>query len=259
LGKAEPFFTLFSFLKYRIKAKGRHGTHSPFVYRLIEQCLLPAAQSKDQSIEQCRNQLRKQNQVIQVLDFKSGKLSPKKLSEIARNSLSRGKFSSFLSLFLKYLNAENVLETGTSLGLNAMYLAKPTNINEVITLEGNKEIAAVAKNTIEGFEQRAKIKITEGTLEDNFQQLLDNHSFDVIFLDADHRSGTIEELYTMIRAKQKKIKAIVIHDIYWSQDMKKCWDRLRVKHEIPITIDLFEAGILIFHIETPKQHFVLKF
>lgn len=183
----------------------------------------------------------------------------KNLSEIARTSLSRGKFSSFLCLFLKYLNAEKVLETGTSLGINALYLAKPTSIQEVKTLEGNAAIAEVAKNVIDAFEQYEKIKILEGSIKDLFLLVLDSDAFDVIFLDADHRSSTILESCALIRQKQKTIKAIVIHDIYWSADMKKCWDRLCADPEIPITIDLFEGGILLFAIETPKQHFVLKF
>jgi hypothetical protein len=34
------FYAIKAYLKYRIKAKGRHGIHSPFVYKLVDECLL---------------------------------------------------------------------------------------------------------------------------------------------------------------------------------------------------------------------------
>lgn len=34
------FHTFIEYLKYRLKAKGRHGTHSPFVYAFVDQVLM---------------------------------------------------------------------------------------------------------------------------------------------------------------------------------------------------------------------------
>jgi hypothetical protein len=44
---------IIEYLKYRIKAKGRHGTHSPFVYALVDQVL--SAQSPISFKEKLQN------------------------------------------------------------------------------------------------------------------------------------------------------------------------------------------------------------
>jgi hypothetical protein len=48
-----PLHAFIEYLKYNWKAKGRHGTHSPFVYDLIDHVLLDKSPLKKQYLVKC--------------------------------------------------------------------------------------------------------------------------------------------------------------------------------------------------------------
>lgn len=53
----------FYYLKYRFKAKGRHGTHSPFVYAFVEKVL------RKQKLQQAFKNTSKERILLQLIDF----------------------------------------------------------------------------------------------------------------------------------------------------------------------------------------------
>jgi predicted O-methyltransferase YrrM len=246
------------FIHHIFTANGAHALHSPFLYKLYNEAIIPSPSSLIPEIERIRKELKRNHLLVDVINFKLEKNEKKPISSIAKSSLSQPKFSSFLRLLLNYLNAESVLETGTSLGVNALYMSSSSSIEKVITLEGSPIIAELAKKQFQK-ENAKKIELIQGNIYETFVPALVKNTPDVIFLDADHRSVAIDFYVENIMNHLPQIKCIVIHDIYWSQDMFEKWQEITTDNRFTLTVDIFQAGLIFPNQEMPKQHFKLKF
>ena len=250
-------FRIKEYLNYRFRAVGPHSLHSPFVFQLYNETIKAATKGKLAPLEKLRGKLLKNDQLIEVANFKTGKVAMSTIASVAKSSLSTSRFSSFLALLVRFLQADSILETGTSLGLNSLYLAsaKPGRLT---TIEGSQVIASLARKIFEQH-QAATIRLVNGNLYTLLEEEIVRIHPDFYFLDADHRSSSIVFCLDLILRHTPEAKCIVIHDIYWSDDMKALWDELQDDPRFPLTIDLFDAGLLFPSLEMEKQHFTLRF
>ncbi|MDH5608443.1 MAG: class I SAM-dependent methyltransferase [Cyclobacteriaceae bacterium] len=254
----EPLFTLYAYLKYFIKAKGAHGLHSPFLFELYNQVIVPSKRKPNAQIESLRNELLANKNTIRHVDFKSGRVAQRPISHLAANSLSTPRFSSFLVRLCEFLSCSSVLETGTNLGINALYLSTAATVKKVSTLEGNPELTTLARQLAHQVGS-TNITFTTGLLADTFEKLVHEAKPELVFLDADHRSAALDTCIQTLIPHFPSIQAIVIHDIYWSRDMHVYWNSLVNDPRIPLTVDIFQAGILFPQVNMEKQHFTIKF
>jgi len=252
----EPFFRLVNYISFLLRAKGLHSTHSPFVYELIRQCIQPARTTRINDIELLRQTLLNDHRLIEVADFKTSSSRLKRISSIGKTSLSSKKFSAFLYHLANYVDAEFGLETGTSLGLNTLYLAK-SNLKSITTIEGSHIIASLARQNINLPSQ--KVRIVNNDLYNVLEEEIVRNRPDFYFLDADHRSAALAFCIDLILKHTPETKCIIIHDIYWSKDMKAMWLQLQQDPRFKLSIDLFQGGLLFPNVEMPKQHFTLRF
>ncbi|WP_436516718.1 O-methyltransferase [Ekhidna sp. To15] len=251
-------FRLRHYLKYRLRAVGPHSLHSPFLFDLFNNAIKPAAKFRLENVEQLRSELKSDHQIIDLFDLKEKKSYRKTVSSISKSSLSEPKFSAFLYLLIKHLKVTRVLETGTSLGINSLYMAGPELIKKVNTIEASPIIASLAKKQFSKLLQH-KIEIKIGTIQDEFEALVVREQPEICFIDADHRSEAVKYCLDHLLKHCPQIKCIVIHDIYWSEDMLKGWKEMVDNDEFRLTIDLFQAGLIFPKIDMPKQHFTLRF
>ena len=225
-----------------------------FFYQVIK----PAKKFSLTNVEKLRSELKRDHQLVDLYDLKTGTSFRQTVSSIAKRSLSTQKFSSFLYLLAEFLSAERIVETGTSLGINALYLAGPQKVKQVATIEASPILSKIAKNQFEKLMQH-KIEITQDVIQSKFEANIIKVQPDICFLDADHRSEAIKWCIGKIMDHHPKIKCIVVHDIYWSKDMKEAWGTIVEDEQFSLTLDLFQAGIIFPNMEMPKQHFTVRF
>ncbi|MEP1094296.1 MAG: hypothetical protein ABJG78_04265 [Cyclobacteriaceae bacterium] len=251
------FFTLASYLNYRIKAVGAHSIHSPFVYKLVTQIIKRASTFRIPEIEAARKRFKSNHEIIDVIDFKANSSLRKPISSVAKSSLSTAKFSAFMHLLTNELDIDTVLETGTSLGVNTLYLSR-SSAKKIVTMEASSIISEIAKKEFASLDA-GKIILESGDITKTFEPAIIRHEPDLIFLDADHRSSVLKRQIEQLMKLPKQVKCIVIHDIYWSKDMRDTWNELVSDSRFELSIDIFQAGLLFPHKDIEKQHFTLRF
>jgi predicted O-methyltransferase YrrM len=254
------------YARYYLKAsngKG-HGVHSPFVFEFIKFVLNDkTAYPAYQNIETLRAQLKKNEQCLTIKDFGAGsKITPYKqrsVASIAKSALKPPKYAQLLHRMVSYYHCKNILELGTSLGVTTAYLAASKATN-VITMEGAKEVADVAK---QNFQQLGltNIRLIEGNFDDTLSTALKQMpSIDLAFIDGNHRrQPTIQYFHQLLPALHDN-SIVVFDDIHWSSDMEEAWEHIRQHEAVSLSIDLFFIGIVFFSKDFKvKQHFSVRF
>src|ERR1700755_523134 len=137
------------YIRHRFHAKTRHGVHSPFVYRLVDEVIYDLRPKKVyDEVEQLRLELLSDNNVITVTDLGAGSHvnnnRQKRISDIAKNALKPPKLAQLLYRLVTDLQPQNIIELGTCLCTTSLYLQKATPKAKLYTLEGDPEIAHIA-------------------------------------------------------------------------------------------------------------------
>lgn len=258
---------LFKYLKYYFTAsngKG-HGTHSPFIFEFITKILDDKTVYPGYSkVERLRDQLLKDKTILNVEDFGAGssvsKTNQRIVSSIAKNAAKPKKLGQLLFRMIKFYQPSTILELGTSLGITASYLSLAKPNAKLITMEGSKEIAAVARNHFRNLEIR-NAEIIEGNFDDTLSSIISQlSSVDFAFIDGNHRQEPTARYFKQLLTKINNDSILVFDDIHWSKEMEAAWETIKKHESVRCTIDLFFIGIVLFKKEfREKQEFVIRF
>jgi predicted O-methyltransferase YrrM len=254
------------YLKYCFVSKSAHGIHSPFVYKFITELLEFHNEDYYQFTElaEVRKQLSKNNTVIEITDFGAGskvfKDNKRKISDLVKHGTSKRKFSELYFKLVNFTDSQFVVELGTSIGLNTLYLAKSNSKSTIYTLEGCPELAKFSKNLFEK-QNIQNVYLINDTFEKAFPKLLNEiPKLDFLYVDGNHNYQSTLNYFKLGLEKKHNHSVFVFDDINWNTEMKKAWEEIKNHPEVTLSLDLFSVGIIFFRKEQKeKEHFVLKY
>ena len=251
------------YLLHRLRGKNRHGLHSPFVYRLVDEVIYDFDYKviyKD--IENRRAQLLSDNQVITVTDLGAGSLvnnnRQKKVSDIATNALKPPKLAQLLYRLVLDLQPSNIIELGTCLGITSLYLKNAAPNAKLFTLEGCPETAAVANQVFKSAGIH-DIKQVIGNFDETLPGVIDAlDQLDFVFVDGNHQKQATLNYFEWCLPKVHYNTLLIFDDIYWSEGMKEAWYIIKAHPRVTVTVDLFWIGLVYFKKGQVKEDFLLR-
>lgn len=253
-----------SYFQYWLKAVDSHSLHPPYIYQFY--CEVVKSNKEYycfKEIENLRKEILRDNTVINIKDYGSGSRSSKKkqrkVKNIATTGLSTPKFSQLLFRIADHLKPETILELGTSLGINTLYLASYSKDIKVFTFEGCPETASYAKKMFASLNKK-NIEVVQGNIDDNLPVFLSGlDKIDLIYFDANHSYNPTISYFELSLQKAHEKSVFIFDDIHWSAEMERAWKTIKSHPKVVMTLDIFDAGLVFFDKNLNSEHYILEF
>lgn len=248
---------------YWLNAVDKHSLQAPFIYELYTSVIKKKSDDSEfKAIEELRSDLQHSTETIPVVDFGAGsKISnehTRAIRDIASKGVTQKKYSELLHRLCQYLEARHIIELGTSLGINSLYLASCGD-SQLTTFEGCPALCQFATETFNHFKKN-NIQIVEGNIDDHLAAFIENSlPIDMAFIDANHQYSATTGYFEAMLPKVHDQSCLIFDDIHWSAEMEKAWNEIRSHYRITLSIDLYQMGIIFFNPDLQKQHYTLQF
>lgn len=242
-----------SFLKHQFKAKTRHGVHSPFVYRLLNEVIYDfRAKTVYQEIEQLRKDLEQDERWISNAE-------PAAVSHLAKKVPKPPKLTQLFYRLVADLKPATIIELGTSLEITTAYLAKAAPEARFVCIERYSETISIAEENLQKL-NISNVELLFGNVDDLLPKLLEGiPELDFILIDGNHSRDAILNYFKYCLPKMSNHSMMVFEDIYRSREMKSAWEEIKSNPEVSVTIDLFWIGLVFVRREQRKENFKIRF
>lgn len=253
-----------SYLNYRKNAIKKETSNSEFVNDL----LVHVFDKNDsfyafKAIELIRKSLKMNTSKVIIEDLgagsKNNKSNKRTVRQIIKSSAKAPKYGQLLFRLANYLEINNAIELGTSLGISTAYIKKARKSAQVYTLEGAKNVSKLAKENFKTLKLH-KLEVVEGNFDHNLEPLLNKLTdIDFVFFDGNHREEATLNYFNQCLKKIHNNTVFVFDDIYWSEGMTRAWEKIKENNNVTLTIDVFELGVVFFKKEISKQNLVINY
>ena len=252
-----------TYLQHLVKARSRHGVHSPFIYGLMDEVLCRDAPLMEVAdIERLRQELSASRERIHVTDLGAGSSmglgKEREVGSIAGSVLKPPRQARLLYRLVRQFRPGTVLELGTSLGITTAYLARAASPATVITLEGCPDTLRIAR---EGLARLGigNVEAVEGAFGDTLPGILERIGHvDLAFIDGHHDRDATLGYFELLLTRSHEGTVLVFDDIHWSPGMSEAWDRIRQHARATVTVDLYHLGLVFLREGQARQHFQLR-
>ena len=254
-------YRLLSGLRHLLSAwnTGGEGVHSPYLFEWVRMVMSDKhAYYVWEDIEALRAEMLRDNRMIAFVDYGSGKKQlgdivqeERLVRDIAKGSLARKQYAQMLFRLVNWLGdgrSLNIVDLGTSLGVTTSYLAAVDSRNRIVTLEGCKAVAEIAKENWRKLGLRnIECRLGEVSV-DSLQCVVDalTGGVDIAYIDANHTYASTREYFNVLAANVHEKSVIVVDDIHHSKEMERAWKAICADARVTSTIDLYQMGLVFF-------------
>ncbi|MCU0383350.1 MAG: class I SAM-dependent methyltransferase [Cyclobacteriaceae bacterium] len=252
-------FRLQSFLHHWLRCVDKHSLHSPFFFDFYLNVVEDKKPNQLAKVEALRKQLLTSSTEITFSDlgtYQNQASRTVSLKYIAGTSISPAKFSEIYLRAIRHFKAKEIVELGTSLGINTLYLANEPNTH-VTTFEGVPEIATVARDTFL-FADTKNITLVEGNINNTLPAYIEKcKKIDFAFIDANHRLEPCQNYFEWLLKKCTAQSILVLDDIHHSEEMETAWQNIKEHPLVYGTADLYRCGFVFPDPSLNRQHWQL--
>ncbi len=235
-------------MDYYLKAKTKFKIHSPRLFQIISDVILDTREYYSfTQIERIRTLLLQDETQLTLQDYGAGsriKNRSKSVKQIVKTAASSPQKGKELHRLIKSCQCKHILELGTNVGLGSLYMATANPKSNLITIEGDPELARYAQRHFDQL-QIHSIQLINDQFDLRLPALLKSlhQPIDCVYLDGNHQMEATKHYYSLIAPYLDERSVIILDDIRWSSDMYTAWKAIASLPEWS-TLDLGSYGVL---------------
>lgn len=162
-------------------------------------------------------------------------------------------YAELLFRLMNRFNAKDILEIGSELGINTLYIVAHSKQTSVICVEQNEEKTETAQSLLANKLENIIFTKALPTSENSFDAIVWN--LDGYPLNKEIALQTLETIVNTIKTEG----FIVLNHINKSNQNKEMWQMIRQKKTATMSFDLGSVGLVFFKPSLPKLNYDLYF